>query len=326
MASVSIGRRSSKLLKSLWLLAVASSAFVLAGNEACREDYDFGSRSRLVGTPSPTPESEDNDDDDGTITQTPTSTPDATVMPTATASPTPTVNPSGTPTGTPTGVVATASPAPGESAIPESSLITLSAVRSALEQVAEEASFGVKARLKTDSVENWLGQAYTNTTGWIDSDGDGFSDSVESREGSDPNQADSVPHVWRTQVQERMRAFDNDWDGQADAREAEVGTSIDLADSDGDGCRDGLEVLSGSDPSSPDVIASDADRDCLSDSFELERGFLTDNPDSDGDGLQDGWEVIFATDALSVDSDGDGISDGKELELGSDPLIPEFLG
>ncbi len=314
--------RTNKLLKSVWLLAVASSAFVLAGNEACREDYDFGSRSRLVGTPSPTPESEDNGDD-GTITQTPTNTPSLTVVPTATGSPIITIIPTVT---TPTIEAATPSPTAEASPTPETSLITLSAVRSALQQVAEEASFGVRARLKTGSGENWLGQAYVKNTGWVDTDADGFSDSVESKEGSDPERADSIPYIWQTQVQDRMGLFDNDWDGHADARESEIGTSIDLADSDGDGCRDGLEVLSGSDPSRPDVISSDADQDCLSDSFELERGFASDNPDSDGDGLPDGLEVIFATDALSVDSDGDGISDGKELELGSDPLIPEFLG
>jgi uncharacterized repeat protein (TIGR01451 family) len=69
-----------------------------------------------------------------------------------------------------------------------------------------------------------------------------------------------------------------------------------LADSDGDGVPDWLEVLMGTDPL---------------------------NPDTDGDGLTDFEELfIYHTNPLDPDTDGDGFTDGVEVLFGSDPLDP----
>ena len=67
-----------------------------------------------------------------------------------------------------------------------------------------------------------------------------------------------------------------------------------LRDADGDGLKDGLEDVYGSNPNSSDT---------------------------DSDGIPDGDEVfVHKTDPINADTDGDGIRDGVELEQESDPL------
>ena len=98
--------------------------------------------------------------------------------------------------------------------------------------------------------------------------------------------------------------FDND--GLTDQQEERLGTERYLADTDGDGINDGIEV--GNNPSEPnnhdndnriDALDSDDDNDGLPTIFEL-------HTDSDKDGTPD---------YLDTDSDNDGVSDGEEAGM-----------
>jgi YD repeat-containing protein len=118
-----------------------------------------------------------------------------------------------------------------------------------------------------------------------DSDGDQIDDCAELRYGFDPsNPADG--------------AADEDGDGLANWREHQLGTRLDLADTDGDGLSDGVEFHThGTDPTIPD-----SDHDGTSDSVELQLGT---NP-------------LDASD-VAADSDGDGFSNRQEALAGTDP-------
>lgn len=94
--------------------------------------------------------------------------------------------------------------------------------------------------------------------------------------------------------------IDTDQDGLTDIQEACVGTSIEQADTDGDGLLDGAEV------------------------FDLGTNPLADGWDTDGDGINDGAEVrgfvddqnqTWHLDPLSLDSNGDGIIDSLEVPV-----------
>ncbi len=96
-----------------------------------------------------------------------------------------------------------------------------------------------------------------------------------------------------------------------------------VADTDGDGISDGVEVNTyGSNPKSVDT-----DADWLADAQEASFGTALNNPDSDGDGLLDGWEVANSFNPLSspgngesdVDTDGDGLTNLQEQSAGSNP-------
>lgn len=88
---------------------------------------------------------------------------------------------------------------------------------------------------------------------------------------------------------------DVDQDGLSDEQEKRIGTDPQKPDTDGDGLRDGDELLVyGTDPL---------------------------KQDTDGDVLWDGQEVsIYKTDPKKSDTDGDGIPDGVEVTTGTDPL------
>jgi hypothetical protein len=129
-------------------------------------------------------------------------------------------------------------------------------------------------------------------------------------------------------------ALDRDGDGLLDAAERAPGslTSPFLADTDGDGLSDGVEVRGHTNP-----IDADTDGDWLPDALEdTNRNGRVDvgetNPrlaDTDGDGLSDGDEDSnrngrvgqTETDPRSADSDGDGLTDAVELgaDGGTDP-------
>lgn len=119
-----------------------------------------------------------------------------------------------------------------------------------------------------------------------------------------------------------VSAVDTDGDGLSDAVETDTGIFVDvtntgtdpyIADTDGDGTRDGDEV-------------------------NATFGYATDpnNADTDNDGFSDGQEVHFmfsnplefcdpnysdasCTSPVDTDTDGDGINDADELATGSDP-------
>jgi hypothetical protein len=110
---------------------------------------------------------------------------------------------------------------------------------------------------------------------------------------------------------------DDDADGLNDGEERELGTDPALADTDGDGLRDGDEIRRyGSSPLSPDT-----DTDGLPDRDEILQ-WKTDprDNDTDNDGLTDNEEKDLGTNPLSIDTDGDVLTDGEELAAGSNPL------
>lgn len=167
-------------------------------------------------------------------------------------------------------------------------------------------------------------------SGGVDRDGDGLSDVLEKKYGTDPGDPDTDndglsdgEEVSRYGTSPVDR--DSDGDGLGDGDEVRVyGTDPTDADSDDDGLKDGEEVSSyGTDPRSPDT-----DGDGLTDKEEV-INYNTDPrlPDSDGDGLSDYAEVrVYGTDPLKGDTDRDGLGDGREVAVGADPLNPDSDG
>ncbi|MBD3192267.1 MAG: hypothetical protein GF308_16630 [Candidatus Heimdallarchaeota archaeon] len=142
-----------------------------------------------------------------------------------------------------------------------------------------------------------------------DSDGDLMYDGFEVAQGLNP-------------LDTRDASEDPDHDGLNNAQEYQYQTSLQLADTDGDGLLDGEEVNDfGTNPTT-----ADTDNDDLTDYDELVT-FLTDPlcGDSDADGLLDGAEVLtYQSDPLDRDSDNDYLLDGEEvLTWGTNPILSD---
>ncbi|WP_308366119.1 MULTISPECIES: hypothetical protein [unclassified Microbulbifer] len=134
-----------------------------------------------------------------------------------------------------------------------------------------------------------------------DDDGDGLPNAWEESHGLSPfNPADA--------------AADFDADGLSNLQEYLVGSRVDLADTDGDGIADGMDLwpLNAS-------YHSDQDGDGLPGAFELQYQFLSDEfphdavEDFDGDGLSNLSEFEIGSDPQASDSDADGIADGEDF-------------
>jgi hypothetical protein len=125
-------------------------------------------------------------------------------------------------------------------------------------------------------------------------------------------------------------AGDSDGDGLTDVLEQRMGTNPRLVDSDADGFTDAYEAKAGNtfdiDPGAaigaPATGAMDADRDGLTDAFEQLTGSTPTAGDSDGDRLSDGTEAALGTNPRLADTDQDGLLDGVEIDHGSDPRGP----
>ena len=162
----------------------------------------------------------------------------------------------------------------------------------------------------------------------IDTDGDGLSDSEESRLGTDPllmdTDQDSISDSQEIGVDldspldsdednliDALDA-DDDNDGLATAAEEQVGTSSLLADTDEDGILDSVEV--GDDISAP----LDTDGDGIINALDT---------DDDDDGIETVQEFLLGTNHLLTDSDGDGLADGDEIaDLMDEPLDSDKNG
>ncbi len=95
---------------------------------------------------------------------------------------------------------------------------------------------------------------------------------------------------------------DTEDDGLTDHEETDIyKTDPDIADTDGDGYPDGLEVRNGFSP-------------------RFGEGKRMIDVDSDKDYLNDAFEVVIGTGILNADSDGDLYLDGTEVAAGFDPL------
>ncbi len=130
-------------------------------------------------------------------------------------------------------------------------------------------------------------------------------------------------------------ADDDDNDGLTNGEERRLGTNPELADTEGDGLKDGEEIkryktnplsidtdgdgLADGDEVftyKTDPARTDTDEDGLGDGEELQK-YRTDplKLDTDGDTLMDGDEILkYESDPLKVDSDGDGLSDWDEVK------------
>lgn len=98
---------------------------------------------------------------------------------------------------------------------------------------------------------------------------------------------------------------DFDGDGVSDKDEVEIyGTNPKIADTDGDGFNDWVELNKGFSPLNPKMV-------------KLEES------DYDNDGLSDRMELNFHTDLTNPDTDADGHEDGEEIKEGFNPLAGE---
>lgn len=127
--------------------------------------------------------------------------------------------------------------------------------------------------------------------------------------------------------------IDTDADGVPDVLELRAGSSVLLADTDGDGLSDAAEIyqLAGSTASSVadtdgngenDGLA-DSDQDGLDNAGELLLGTEPSVPDSDHDGIDDPFETAIGTDPTVADTDTDGLLDGFELQYELNPALPD---
>jgi hypothetical protein len=137
--------------------------------------------------------------------------------------------------------------------------------------------------------------------------------------------------------------LDSDGDGLPDEEELVFGTNPDVADTDGDGMSDLLEIRETTpqhpiDPNTPDspcteqpdsAVWPDTDMDGLNDCAELVNGTQRLLPDTDRDGIPDGIEFEMETfikeDLEYRDADLDGCSDWLEVQQhtnvrSSDPI------
>ncbi|MEP7012168.1 MAG: hypothetical protein ABJC13_17740 [Acidobacteriota bacterium] len=120
---------------------------------------------------------------------------------------------------------------------------------------------------------------------------------------------------------------DPDGDGLGNLGEEARGTNPQVADTDGDGARDGFEIRYGFNPLSAGDGALDPDGDGLTNAAEDAAGTHPRRADTDGDGLSDGQEVhVLHTDPTVRDTDRDGLSDRDETLRGTDPTRADSDG
>jgi hypothetical protein len=310
--------RGSKLENFGFSLALCGVALVFSGTKACQEDYELGTQATVSKTTTPAATATGGGDDD-IVTRTPAASPSAR------ASATPSTSATLTPTATATtrsvsGVVQ--GPGAGREILQELSALG--------KQVPEDSVNAVSGARKGGANQgDWLGRGFGKKEGaakdgWQDGDLDGFSDSVESKWGTDGNDASATPlNLLTTSLDGRLGRDDSDFDGLSNFDEEKRGTSSSSMDSDGDGKPDGAEVASGADPLDPNSRYLDSDGDGLSDEYEKGAGLKSNAIDSDGDGLRDDVELVVGSNPLAIDSDGDGVADGREYDLGSDPTLAD---
>ncbi len=123
-----------------------------------------------------------------------------------------------------------------------------------------------------------------------DDDNDGYNDTVEIAEGTDPKNPTSKP-------------VDTDKDGIVDSTDE---------DDDNDGYNDTVEGTEGTDPKNPSSKPVDTDKDGIPDSTD---------PDDDNDGVLDADDAFPKDPTEWKDTDGDGIGDNKDTDDDADGVL-----
>lgn len=196
-----------------------------------------------------------------------------------------------------------------------------------------------------------------NIQPFVDTDGDGLSDKLETVYSTNPIQPDTdndglsdyfeikyrhtgldpvTPDTDGNEVQDGEEDFEQD--GLINKEEHEYNTRPDLSDTDGDGLNDHFEVTYAyKDLLHPlytdinnNVITDgqeDYDLDGLTNLEEQQWGTSPFEDDTDGDGLKDYDEIFnYKTDPTKQDSDGDEVSDSSEIKLGTDSFLMDTDG
>ena len=182
----------------------------------------------------------------------------------------------------------------------------------------------------SDTLTNYEEYKYGTDPYNPDTDGDGYNDGEEIKNGYNPNgegkldtDQDGMPDWWEAKYgldpyNKDNADLDMDSDGLNNIEECKYGTNPLNKDTDQDGYSDGHEVKAGYNPVGGGRI--DSDKDGIIDDIELKIGTDPNNPDSDDDDLPDGDEInVYKTDPLNSDSDGDGYKDGEEVKAGHNP-------
>ena len=176
----------------------------------------------------------------------------------------------------------------------------------------------------------------------IDDDNDGYADSVEAVENSDPLDPNSIPADLDSDFIPDSTDTDIDGDGYLnnndpfprdssewlDTDADSIGNNADT-DDDNDGYIDSVEAVENSDPLDPNSIPADLDSDFIPDSTDT---------DIDGDGYLNTNDVFprdnsewLDTDSDTIgnnadpDDDNDGYSDSVETSENTDPLDPNSI-
>jgi gliding motility-associated-like protein len=169
-----------------------------------------------------------------------------------------------------------------------------------------------------------------------DDDNDGWLDTVEIQEGTDPlDSGDQPADTDNDGIPDRLDT-DDDNDGVLDDQDDlpldplesidtdgdGIGNNADT-DDDGDSYSDLVEIQEGTDPLNASDFPFDTDGDGLSEEAELALGTDPANPDTDGDGVNDKLDAFPLDPENFSDIDGDGISDNLEDDIDNDGVPNE---
>lgn len=130
--------------------------------------------------------------------------------------------------------------------------------------------------------------------------------------------ADGLPDGWEIKMFGNTTTVagsaDEDGDGLNNVGEYDWESDRLVADTDGDGVRDGFEVTHGMNPRVRDSeeLIVDQNGDGLMDGLGLQLGYGITNTDDDGDSISNQDEVLACTNPLRADTDGDGVDDAND--------------
>ncbi|AZZ92100.1 RHS repeat protein [Hahella sp. KA22] len=204
-----------------------------------------------------------------------------------------------------------------------------------LEKVAGAESLDYKYNVYGAAVDNGhFKMIYDQAGEMIKVLGDDFSlDYVYDDRGHRVMEISEEKAIWQVRNPEGAVLYEKDLIGDVESMyiyfDKKIVAKVDSCtykDSDKDGVSDCKERQLGFDPlNSTDVIADD-DGDGLNNIMEIKIGTNPRSEDTDNDGIPDGWEIRFGLNPLrddsSEDADRDGESNYMEYQKGTNPLDP----